>query len=141
MTDHSTSETSGVERPLLDLVHETLAVAIAFCGRGPGGTNNSDPAKWASMCDQIGTLLAEADKRVLSIRRGGIVKEWKPIERVPNQQEVLVCCQGMRGWYAVGIQCGLGEWWTAGKHVRLEYPPTHYQELDPVPDMPTRRRQ
>jgi hypothetical protein len=55
-----------VERPLLDAVHQTLAVSIAFLGRGPGGTNNRYAARWARMCDEVSTLLAEADQRVLS---------------------------------------------------------------------------
>jgi hypothetical protein len=53
----------GVERAL-DAALAEICVVMAFCGRGPGGTNNADPAKWAEMCSQLGDRLAPVERQV-----------------------------------------------------------------------------
>ncbi len=71
-------------------------------------------------------------------REGG----WMPIERCPSQTTVLVCNDCLLGWWAVGIQCALGEWWHEGfgiSRVRLPYEPTHWQELPSIHPIALRR--
>lgn len=65
--------------------------------------------------------------------------EWKPIASAPNQHEVLVCNDCLLGWWAVAIQCALGEWWWAHRRVRLDHEPTHWQELPSIHPIALRR--
>jgi hypothetical protein len=41
-----------------------IAAAIAFCGRGPGGTNNRKPTRWAKMCGEIADSLVPIDTKL-----------------------------------------------------------------------------
>lgn len=62
----SGEDAHSVGREALQRAHQAMACAIAFCGRGPGGANNADPAKWADMCSQIADELVGADQVVLA---------------------------------------------------------------------------
>lgn len=67
---------------------------------------------------------------------------WLPIDRCPLQTTVLVCNDCLLGWWAVGIQCALGEWWHEGfglSRIRLPHEPTHYQELPSIHPISLRR--
>lgn len=59
---------------------------------------------------------------------------WRPIAEARGQQDVLVCCAGMLGWWAIAVRL-LGEWRTAGPHGGdpLPFQPTHFQELETPP--------
>jgi hypothetical protein len=61
---------------------------------------------------------------------------WQPISTVPNQTSVLVCNDCLLGWHAVAIQSALNEWFydclPSTFRLRLEYAPTHWQELPSV---------
>lgn len=64
---------------------------------------------------------------------------WMPIKTAPNQTPVLVCNDCLLGWWAVAIQCALGEWWENGRRVHLEHGPTHWQELPSIYPIALRR--
>ncbi|HYD38081.1 MAG TPA: helix-turn-helix transcriptional regulator [Allosphingosinicella sp.] len=55
------------DKEAVETIKTAIRVSIAFLGRGPGGTNNGDPAKWASLCDQVSAELAKADRALASI--------------------------------------------------------------------------
>lgn len=59
---------------------------------------------------------------------------WRPIESAPRQDEVLVCCAGLLGWWCVAWQTALGEWCKSGGLDSLTYDPTHWQPLPTPPD-------
>lgn len=64
---------------------------------------------------------------------GGGETGWRPIATAPSQEEVVVCCAGMLGWWCIAWRTALGEWCVHTGFDRVQYTPTHWMPLPPPP--------